>query len=234
MMTLMMLAVTLAMAQDASQDAMPQDVAPMIERTQSHEIRYGRSDGVNTWEAGPYSGTWSGRASSMNVMNVRRRNATRTQLTVNGPGFEDGTVSLSCAGGESEFELFWITWDRQQLSYVCTISRNGEPIDSRLELAFQRGRGLLGAGRNERAGQMVHEGQTVQFETQRLSGIAFPSGKVPGYVVRADGREIAGMDYGVMRSTLYLPDDDDPYREIALLTTIALATFFDPANMPGN
>lgn len=229
MMTLIMLAVTLAAAQDA-----PQNVAPMIERTQSYEIRYGRSDGSNTWAAGPYSGTWSGRTSSMNVMNMRRRNATRTQLTVNGPGFEDGTVSLSCAGGEFEFELFWITWERERLSYVCTISRNGETIDSRLELAFQRGRGLLRAGRNERAGQMVHEGQTVQFETQRLSGIAFPSGKVPGYVVRADGREIAGMDYGVMRSTLYLPAEDDPHREIALLTTIALATFFDPANMPGN
>jgi hypothetical protein len=229
MMTLMMLAVTLAAAQEA-----PQDVVPMIERTQSHEIRYGRSDGSNTWSAGPYSGTWSGRASSMNVMNIRRRNTTRTQLTVNGPGFEDGTVSLSCAGGEFEFELFWITWERERLSYVCEISRNGEPIDSRFELAFQRGRGLLRAGRNERAGQMVHEGQTVQFETQRLSGIAFPSGKVPGYLVRADGHEIAGMDYGVIRSTLYLPDDDDPHREIALLTTIALATFFDPANMPGN
>lgn len=229
MMTVMMLAMTLATAQEA-----PQDAVPMIERTQSYEIQYGRSDGNNTWAAGPYSGTWSGRGASSNVMNMRRRNTTRTELTVNGPGFEDGTVSLSCAGGEFEFELFWITWQRDRLSYRCEISRNGEPIDSHFDLAFQRGRGLVGRARNERAGQMVHEGQTVQFETQRLSGFGFPSGRVPGYVVRVDGYEIAGMDYGVMRSTIYLPDEDDPYREIALLTTIALATFFDPANMPGN
>lgn len=207
------------------------ETAPMTERTDRLDLSLSREDGQNIWRAGPYSGAWSGRGTAMNVMNIRRRNTARVELSFAGPGFEAGPVQLSCAGGDSEFELFWITWERSDLAYACTATRDGAALDTRFELALQRGRGFMGRARNERAGELRHDGQVVQFETQRLSGVSFPSGRVPGYVIRSDGREIAGMDYGVMRPTVYLPPEGDPEREIALIAAIVLATFFDPANM---
>ena len=210
--------------------AQPAGDVPLTERTEAVELHYGREDGRNTWRAGGYSGTWSGRGSSSNVFGVRTRSRSRVELTFAGDGSGGSPLTVSCTGGESEFTLAWITFDKQDLSYACNFSRDGEPVpDSRFELALQR-RGLMGMGRNERAGEMHHAGHVLRFETQRLSGVAFPSGRVPGYVIRADGRDVGGMDYGVMRSTLYLPPDGDPQRESVLLAALILATFMDPAN----
>ncbi len=202
------------------------DVEAMTASAQQVEMRLYREDGENRWSAGPWGGTWSGRGTAMNILNIRRRETARMELGVAGPGF-DSPLTLLCAGGQSELELFWITWDRDDLAYTC----DGDD-GARFELALQNSGGLFGRARNERAGELRYGGRTVRFETQRLSGVAFPSGRVPGYVIRDEaGNAIAGMDYRVMRPLLYLPAEDHPDREAALVAAVTLATFFDPANM---
>jgi len=200
----------------------------VTERTEPVEMRLYREDGENRWAAGEWGGRWAGRGTAMNIMNVRRRNRASMELEFTGPGFEEEPVMLQCSGGESETEFLWITWERSELAYTC-VAQSG---DTRLDLALQDSGGLFGRARNERAGETRHEGETVRFETQRLSGVGFPSGRVPGYVIRTvDGEEIGGMDYRMMRPLLYLPHEGEPHREIALITAVALATFMDPANM---
>jgi hypothetical protein len=206
-----------------------QAAVPVTERTEAVEVRYGREDGQNVWQAGELHGTWSGMGSYRNLFGVSERRRTSANITVSGGSYADAPLSIRCSGGESELSLGWITFDKQDLVYSCTFSQNGETLDSRFELALQES-GLFGMGRNERAGEFHHDGATLQFETQRLSGVAFPSGRVPGYVIRHEGEDVGGMDYGVMRSRVYLPGADDPLREPVTIAAIVLALFFDPAN----
>lgn len=211
--------------------AAAQDGAAMTERTEQVELRLSRRDGANVWEAGPYSGSFRVGGRSTRLFGMRSSDIARATLTVNGPGFENGEVTIQCDGGQLDFTVAFITFDHEDLSYVCTFERGGQAIDSRFELALSSSGFFSGLGRAERAGGVRHEGREVRFETQRLSGAALPTGRVPGYVIRSlDGEDIAGMDYRVMRPMLYLPAEGDPDREIALLTALVLATFTDPAN----
>lgn len=210
--------------------AAPALAQDMQERTEQVELRLSRDDGQNVWAAGPWNGTFSFGGRSSRLFGVRSSDIARASLTVNGPGFEDGQVSIDCDGGQLDFSISFITFDHQDLAYTCTFSRNGEPIDSRLELALSSSGLFRGLGRAERAGAARHGGQTVNFETRRLSGGRLPTGRVPGYVIRDGEYEIGGMDYRVMRPLFFLPPEGDPKREIVLLTALILATFTDSAN----
>lgn len=220
--------IKIALAAGAAASALA--LQSVTETAQEVPIQLSRGDGQNHWQAGPWAGTFGLRGSSFRVMNIRSVDRARANFTVNGPGFE-GEVSASCEGGQGHFTFAWITWDRDRLSYACDYFLDGEPLDARMELAIQRS-GLMGIGRNERAGELHWNDEVYQLETQRLSGVGFPSGRVPGYVIRHRGRDIAGMDYGVMRSTLYLPHEGEEGREAALIAGLSLAFFTDPANMP--
>ena len=195
------------------------------------ELRLSRSDGQNIWEAGPYSGTFQVRGSASNIMNIRTRNRAQAELTVNGPEFSDGEIGIACSGGQGELSLGWITFDRDELSYVCTFTRGGVNIDARLELALERRGGLFSMGRNDRAGALSYEGGELRFRTERLSGAAFPTGRVPGYAISSGQDVVAGMDYRVLRPLIYLPPEGDDDREAAFLAALILALFMDPANM---
>lgn len=200
------------------------------DRTEEVELRLARDDGQNVWTAGPWNGTFSASGRSTRLFGVRSSDISRASLTINGPGFEDGEVAVECEGGQLDFSISFITFDHDDLAYTCSFSRNGEALDSSLELALSSSGLLRGLGRTERAGATRYEGRIVNFETQRLSGVGLPSGRVPGYVIRDGDLEIGGMDYGIMRPTLFLPPEGDDNREIVLVTAIILATFIDPAN----
>jgi hypothetical protein len=64
-----------------------------------------------------------------------------------------------------------------------------------------------------------------------LSGIGLPTGRVPGYVIRDEnGVAIAGMDHQRAQPLLYLPPEGHEDREAALIATLAVGFFMDPAN----
>ena len=89
---------------------------------------------------------------------------------------------------------------------------------------------MMGLGRHERAGELHWNDEVYQFETRRLSGPRLPTGRVTGYVIRHEGRDIAGMDYRMFQPMLWLPAEGDPHREAALVAAMSLALFMDPAN----
>lgn len=226
----MMIAFALILQQADGLAAENTAALPMIERTERLEIDRFRQDRRNQWRAGEWTGQWSGMGTSSSGFG-RQRNYSRASFTVTGPGFESGMVTADCEGGQLDWDFLWIEWAHEDLAYVCTFSRDGVLIeDARFELALERSRGFAGMGRNERAGQITYGGQTLRQRTQRLSGAAFPSGRVPGYVILDGDEEIGGMDYGVFKSKLYLPPEGAQTRAIALLAGLAVAHFMDPAN----
>ncbi|WP_339744384.1 hypothetical protein [uncultured Maricaulis sp.] len=203
---------------------------PMIERTERLEVERFRRDRHNQWRAGEWTGQWSGMGSYSSGFG-RQRNYSRASFSVTGPGFETGMVTAECEGGQLDWDFLWIEWAHEDLAYVCTFSRDGALIEgARFELALQRSRGFAGMGRNERAGQITYGGQTLRLRTQRLSGTAFPSGRVPGYVILDGEQEIGGMDYGVFKSKIYLPPEGVELRAITLLAALSVVHFMDPAN----
>lgn len=210
--------------------ALMAQAASVIDHSQEIEVHFGRENGRNTWQAGELHGSWSGMSAYHNLFGISEARRSRAAITVEGGSFGDQPLDIRCSGGESELSFAWITFDRQELVYACEFSRNGVVLDSRFELALQR-RGLLGIGRNDRAGVFRHGDTMLYFETQRLSGVPFPSGRIPGYVIRHQGVDVGGMDYGIIRSRIYLPaDESDPLREPVTIAAIVLALFMDPAN----
>lgn len=224
MISILMMAASL-LVQDAGAEA-------MMASSEHVEMRASREDGQNVYRAGPWHGVFSAGGSGMRIMGIRSLDRVRSAFTVEGPGFEDGPLSVDCAGRESS-TTFIITWDRERITYSCSFSRNGEVLeDASFELAFSRSGGFLSRARTERAGQVTLDGRALQFETRRLSGgIGLPTGRVPGYILTTpDGRDIGGMDYRIMRPMLYIPQDGDEDRQIAVVTALILSMFMDPAN----
>ncbi|MBV5258138.1 hypothetical protein FLX56_06870 [Synechococcus moorigangaii CMS01] len=224
MISILMMAAAL-LVQDTGAEA-------MMANSEQVEVRASREDGRNVYRAGPWSGEFTVGGMSARIMGIRSLDRIRNAFTVEGPGFEDGPLSVDCAGRESS-TTFIITWDRECITYSCTFSRNGEVLpDAGLELAFSRSGGFLSRARTERAGQVALDGRSLQFETRRLSGgIGLPTGRVPGYILTTpDGRDIGGMDYRIMRPLLYIPPEGDEDRQIAVVTALILSMFMDPAN----
>lgn len=204
----------------------------MMASTEPVELRASREGGQNVFRAGPWSGTFTAGGMNTNIMGIRSLDRVRNAFTLDGPGFEDGPLEVECAGRESSLTII-ITWQRERLSYACTFSRNGEPIEgSGFALAFSRSGGFRGVGRTERAGEITYAGRTLHFETHRLSGgIGLPTGRVPGYMIRTvNGEPVGGMDYRAMRPLLHVPHAGDENRQTAMLAALILAMFMDPAN----
>jgi len=213
------------MAQDAGAQAMMAGAEPV-------ELRASREGGRNVYRAGPWSGTFSASGVNTRIMEIRSVDRVRSTITVEGPGFEDGPLTIDCAGRESS-TTFITTWQRERLTYACRFSRHGETLDGAgFELAFARSGGLLAYARTERAGFINLDGSTLRFETRRLSGGGgLPTGRVPGYILKTPGgRDVGGMDYRMLRPMLYLPHDGEEDRQIAFVAALILALFLDPAN----
>lgn len=200
----------------------------IAEITQETPLELSRRDGANVWQADEYSGQFSSSGTTIEVFEVRSVDRARSGFTVSGPGIE-GEISAACAGRQARIHLDWVTFEQDRLSYACDYVQDAETLNAGLYLVLQR-RGLFGLARNERAGEFSWNGESYRFETRRLSGPALPTGRVPGYVISHRGVEIAGMDYGVMRPKLYLPAVGSPHREAALVASLSLAFFMDPAN----
>lgn len=210
-------------------------VEDMTARTEAVQIGLNPSfRGMGRWTAAEFSGEERRRASRGSVFgDVFSGQGARAQWTVaQGGSFTDSPIAAQCRGGQSQFQFGWVGFDRNELSFVCTFTRSGVAVEDRFELAVARSRNILRQlVANERAAELHWQGRVLRLETARLSGVSLPTGRVPGYVIRDEnGVLIAGMDYQRMRPLLYLPPEGSEDREAALIATLAVGFFLDPAN----
>lgn len=221
--------VALSSGAAAAQTALPDPAVPFRERTETLHLegRRGPSLFRPGFAVGEYEGHASASSRSTSIP-FRRSQVSSAEYEIRGPGFPT-PVSGDCEGGEAHTRLLWITFERDDLSYVCTFG-GGAPSDARLSLALARGSLMERLQQPQRAGEMIWNGLTYRFETRQAGDLPWAGGRVLGYVISRDGVDLGGVALAGLRPTFYLPPAGSPDRDAVAVLTISLFHFQDPSN----
>jgi hypothetical protein len=193
------------------------------------------------------TGMGGGRSGSFEVAGTRgtfRRNADRVgvldPLLVGHGGSGEfeieaaaGQPRLSgrCAYREGQVNVGPFSVTPRRLSFQCDFSRAGRPINARLHLEDPAG--FFGSvdGRSARRGQLEYDGLRVEVRSiHRDQQGGLPTPTPLGYMFSIDGQEIGAVDVNGPNKTIYAPRVG-PLREAVLASSLALAVFWDPANI---
>lgn len=207
-----------AVAQDAS--------VPFQDRTErlNLEGRRGPSLLRPGFAVGEYAGASTARSSSTR-MPFRSRDFSSANFEV-ATGL--GQVTGECEGGRSHVSLGWITFDRDELSYVCAYS-GAAPAGARMSLAVARGSILESLRQPQRAGELTWGNVTIRAETRYAGGLPWTGGgSVVGYVFTKGGVDVGGLSLSGMRPTFYLPPQGSPDRDAVAVMALSLYFFQDP------
>jgi hypothetical protein len=206
---------------------------PMTEAAQQLELKPRRAPGLlgYGYDLAEYTGETATRSSSFRAFGQAiSRDSARTRFQVASPSIAG--MEAECSGGQRRTQLGWIAFEREDLSYACVFSRDGQPVEgASFELALQKAGLLARMSQPQRAGERTSDGQTIRVQTQRIGGVPLPTGRVAGYVFLKEGREIGGIDFNrIMSPAIYLPPPGSPDRDIAALAALSILFFADPAN----
>jgi hypothetical protein len=207
-----------ALAQDAS--------VPFQDRTErlNLEGRRGPSLFRPGFAVGEYTGAATARSSSTR-MPFRSRDFSSAGFDV---ATSAGPVTGACEGGQSHVSFAWITFDRDELSYVCRYS-GAAPANAQLSLAVSRGGLLQRLQQPQRAGELTWGDTTIRAETRYVDGLPWTGGgSVIGYVFTRDGVDVGGLALSGMRPTFYLPPQGSPDRDAVAVLALSLYFFQDP------
>jgi hypothetical protein len=207
---------------------------PVTERTQKLSLKPHRVKGMLLgygYTVGEFTGQVRTRSQSLRAV-VFTSDSAKTTFTVGKVGAETAApVAAACDGGQSKLTIAWITFDRDDLTYICRFE--GGPADADFALALSKGSLLGRLSQPQRAAELTWNGVTVQAHTKLMGGIAMAmlgGGKTVSYVITKDGREIGALIRGPMQPTFYLPPVGDPNREAAAMMALSLFFFADPAD----
>jgi hypothetical protein len=209
-----------------SSAALAQDAAPFQDRTErlTLEGRRGPSLFRPGFAVGEYTGASSARSSSTR-MPFRSRDFSSAGFDV---ATGAGQVTGECEGGQSHVSFAWITFDRDELSYVCSYAGSA-PANARLSLAVSRGGGFFQRLQQpQRAGELTWGDTTIRAETRYVDGLPWGGGSVIGYVFTRDGVDVGGLALSGMRPTFYLPPQGSPDRDAVAVMALSLYFFQDP------
>jgi hypothetical protein len=215
----------------AAQMALPVGVAQSTSPVAITGI--GGSQG-GTLLVGTSSGRFSRRADRLGVFDpLFVSNHGMASFDIAGPDVT-GAVSARCGFARRQMALGVVTITPGQLRYACQFRRNGAPMAASLEL---QGRGgVLGRidGREPRDGVFEYEGVRLAIRSvHRVAGSPLPLPHPIGYTLAHEGREVAAVDLNGPVKQVHAPADP-ALREAVLVASLALATFWDPAEVdPG-
>jgi hypothetical protein len=114
----------------------------------------------------------------------------------------------------------------KRADYACTFSRNGQPLQQRLDLKAE---GAAAGTREERRGTFV--AGNVKLEVQslhRVQGSPLPLPAPVGYLVRHQGQVVATLDLNDLRPRLWQQTPDAAVSVAVLQASLALALLWDP------
>lgn len=122
-----------------------------------------------------------------------------------------------------------VTPDR--MVFHCDFARDGRASGASLVLADPKGAWGTLHGQNERTGLLEYDGrQIVVRSLHRDAGGGLPTPNALGYSFSVEGREIGAVDLNGLNKTLYVPRSG-PDREAVVAASVALSTFWDPAQV---
>ena len=145
-------------------------------------------------------------------------------FSVQGADF-DGRVEGSCRYVEAEVDEGPATVTAIPFRYRCVFSRNGRPVEGRLELhATPRPVGPLVA--ETRSGRFDIEGRSFAILPMHHSPqLAIPTADPLGYRFVRDGSDVGAIDINGERKTIYAPASG-PDRETVLMASLALSVLW--------
>lgn len=222
------LAAALAGATAQAQTA-PDASVPMVQRTEKLKLQGRRGESLLRpgYAVGEYAGSAKSVGRSVKALGSYSKDSMKTAFSVTAPGFP-APVEGDCEGGQGRLGLGWITFDRDDLLYVCTYSQGGAPLKAAMNLALSKGSFLGNLSQPQRAGELQYDGITLRAQTKRLGGLPFGGGGVIGYVITRDGVEVGGLDLNGLAPTFYLPPKGSPDRDAVAVFALTLFNFQDP------
>lgn len=142
-----------------------------------------------------------------------------------------GGLEGSCRYRESEVNAGVVSLKTDRLALRCGFARDGRPLAA--ELLIDADEGPLGRldGGARRLGILWYEGAEITVRSihrDRAGGLPTPTPL--GYVFEVDGRGIGAVETNGVHRVLHLPRDSR-YREAVVAGALAIATFWDPAEV---
>lgn len=179
------------------------------------------------FQLGEYDGNATVKSSSSSVTGIFEGNKASVEMTINGPGL--GPVEVACGGGQSRLGLGWITFDRDKLQFLCTLSGPGAGPDATFALAQSKGGGILkNLQQPQRAAELRFGGLNVRARTEQVGGMPIGGGTPIGYVFSRDGVDVGAVDIGGLQPTAYLPPKGAKDRDAVAVLSLILIFFKDP------
>lgn len=211
--------------------AAPDASIPLLQRTEKLTLkgRKGESLFKPGYAVGEYVGGATSKTRSVDVPGFHASDKMKTDFTVEAPTLS-GRVSGACAGGESRSGIGWITFDKDDLRYVCTYEGANVVPGSSLILLLSKGSWKAQLQQPQRAGEFRWGSTVIRAQTKKVGGVPWAGGRVMGYVFTKDGVEIGALDIAGIVPTFYLPPKGDPDRDAVAVLAISLFFFQDPAN----
>lgn len=207
--------------------------APITRTTEKVRLQGKKGEGLLRpgFQLAEYSGVSSVTNIKSRIPGLFEKDKASVELKINGPGL--GPVQVFCGGGQSRLGFDWITFDRDRLQYVCSISGPGAGEDATFGLTWARGSSFLKALQQpQRAGELWFGGLNLRARTEQVGSSGFGNGEVIGYVFSRDGVDVGAVDLNRMMSvsmgTVYLPTQPGPDRDAVAVLSLILIFFQDP------
>jgi hypothetical protein len=226
------LAVLAVGATHAQAQTAPDPAVPMVQRTEKLKLQGRRGESLLRpgYAVGEYTGSAKSVAKSVKALGSYSKDSMKTSFSVTAPGWT-APVDGACEGGQGRIGLGWITFDHDDLLYVCTYGQGGTPLKAAMSLALSKGSFLGNLSQPQRAGELQYQGITLRAQTKRLGGLPFGGagkGGVMGYVITRDGVEVGGVDFNGFAPVFYLPPKGAPDRDAVAVFALTLFNFQDP------
>jgi hypothetical protein len=145
----------------------------------------------------------------------------------------DATVEASCKMRQTTVTIGIVGFAPKPLAYECDLRARGAPLAARFTL--QESRDTLGqvTAQVQRRGLIEWDGVALTIRSvHTVQGSPLPLQAPIGYVFEQDGRAVGAVELNGLTPRLWLPPAGDvKTRQASLVAALALAVFWDPAQL---
>jgi hypothetical protein len=183
-----------------------------------------------TFKAAEYSGEYERSATRLELFgDFAVFDRGRARYTVNGVTSEP--LSARCTVRQVSMTISIVGFEPKPLAYECDFDERGKGVGVRLTL--QEARDGVKTMQAERRGRIDYHGTTLTLRSvHAVEGSPFPLGTPIGYVFEHNGKAVGAVELNGLTPRLWLPATRDDTRRASVAAAMALAVFWDPANLP--
>jgi len=203
---------------------LPQSLAGSGDTVVITGIGGGRS---GAWAAGTHSGEFRRSLDRTSYFNTVGKASGTTTFSMRGPQI-DNAIDASCFMAERTLTFGSLAYETQPMSYHCEFKHDGRPIPARFEVQASQTAVL----KEERLGEIALDRVILQIRSvHRIEGSSFEMATPIGYAFEENGRPVGAVELKGKPVITYAPGLDAAERRAVLAGSLALALFWDPAQV---